>query len=173
MIFFTIIGILVIFFGFVVFFGAPYVPSTKKYIRRAFDHFKIDASDTIVDVGSGDGVVLRVAREYGASAVGYEINPLLVYISRLLSLRQKKIKVLMANFWLVELPRDTTYVYAFTVSRDVKRLARKLQREADRLQKPLKLLIYGSPLKAIEADAAFEAYSLYSFHPLHPEKAQV
>jgi len=166
-----VIGIIVVFFGAVAFIGAPYVPSQKKYIRRAFDHFGLNKTDVLIDVGSGDGIVLRSAAKYGARAVGYEINPFLAGLSRILSRRNPRIQVVLANFWYAKLPEDTTFVYAFSVSRDEKRLTKLLQREADRLQRPLKLLCYGSPFKDREADEKFEAYYLYAFHPLQSKKA--
>jgi len=168
---FAIVFVVVILFGIVSFSGAPYVPSHRKYVKRAFDHFNIGSGDTLVDVGSGDGVVLRIASRYGARAVGYEINPVLVGISRLLSIGDERVRVLMLNFWHVQLPEATTIVYAFSVSRDEKKLTRLLQREANRLQKPLKLLCYGSPFRRMPADSTYEAYSLYTFRPLQSKKA--
>lgn len=160
-----------VFFGLVVFFGAPYVPSHKKYVKRAFEYFGVGPSDMVVDVGSGDGVVLRVASSYGAKGVGYEINPILVGISRLLSLRDPKVNVKLQNLWLAKLPDETTIVYAFSVSRDERKLATLMQREANRLHKPLKLLCYASPFRHMAAVDAFEAYHLYIFQPLQPKNA--
>lgn len=168
-----ILGIIILGFGFVAFFGAPYVPSRRRYIERAFEQlYRLTADDVLVDVGSGDGIVLRVAAKKGARAIGYEIHPILVLVSRLLA-RGKTIRVELANFWHVSLPPDTTIVYAFAVSRDGKRLIQRMQHEADRLQRDLKLMCYASPLPGMKADKSFEAYHLYTFHPLHPPKAQV
>ena len=173
MIIFGVITIVVIFFGMVVFVGAPYVPSQRKYVRRAFDSlYKIGPKDVLVDVGSGDGVVLRIAAERGANAIGYEINPLLVFISKLLSIGNPRVRTRWSNFWQVELPADTTVVYAFSVSRDGPKLARKMQHEADRLNKGLVLLCHGSPLEQ-KPTRTFEAYYRYQFNPLHSDKAQV
>ncbi|MEO6110119.1 MAG: hypothetical protein ABIP50_03870 [Candidatus Saccharimonadales bacterium] len=166
MIWIYIVGSIVVFFTFVVFFGAPYVPSHRRDIRRVFEHLKIGPKDLIVDVGSGDGIVLRIAAERGATAVGYELQPVLVWISRLASLRFPKVSIVLANFWRIELPPKTTLVYAFSVSRDQKKLAKKMQTEANRLNRSVKLLCYGSPLKEVTPDSTFEAYALYSFHPL-------
>ena len=167
---FSIICIFV-FFGLVVFFGAPYVPSHRKDVKRAFEYFGITSSDLLVDAGSGDGVILRIASSYGASAVGYEINPILVGISRLLSLHNPRVKVVLQNLWLAKLPDDTTIVYAFAVNRDEKKLIALMQREANRLQKPLKLLCYASPFKRMAAVDTFEAYHLYIFQPLQLKNA--
>ena len=166
-----IICAVIVLVGFVAFFGAPYVPSQKKYIRRAFDHFGISPSDTVVDIGSGDGVVLRVAATYGALAVGYEIHPVLVVISRMLSRRNPRITTRLTNAWHAALPDSTTFVYAFSVSRDEEKLTKLVQREANRLGRPLKLLCLGSPFGARTADETFEAYYLYIFQPLQLKKA--
>jgi len=166
-----ILGVLVVLFGFAAFFGAPYVPSQSKYVRRAFDHFKLNAADVLVDAGSGDGLVLRIAASYGARAVGFEINPVLVGITRLFSLSNKLICVKLANFWTTKLPDDTTIVYAFSVSRDESKLVGVMQREANRLGRPLRLLCHASPLKTRVPEESFDAYTLYTFQPLQLKKA--
>ena len=162
---------IVLMFGVVVFFGAPYVPSQKKYLRRAFDHFELGGEDTLVDIGSGDGVVLRTAAEYGALAVGYEIHPVLVGVSRLLSHGNNRINTRLANAWQATLPDTTTFVYAFSVSRDEPKLIKLVQREANRLGRPLKLLCLASPFASRQPNETFEAYSLYIFQPLQLKKA--
>jgi len=167
----TIVGVIVVLFGLAAFFGAPYVPSQSKYVRRAFDHFKLGKKDVLVDAGSGDGIVLRIAASYGARAVGFEINPLLVGLSKLISLTNSRIEVKLANFWTTELPDDTTIVYAFSVKRDESKLIGTLQREANRLERPLRLVCYGSPLQKCEAKETFDAYHLYTFQPLQLKKA--
>ena len=169
----TLIGVLafVFLFGVVAFIGAPYVPSHKKYVRRAFEHFGFGEGDVLVDAGSGDGIVLRIASKQGMRAIGYDINPVLVLISKMLSLSDTKVTVLLQNLWAAKLPADTTIVYAFSVSRDEMKLIKLLQNEANRLQKPLKLLCYGSPFKSMQATDAFEAYHLYLFHPLQSKNA--
>lgn len=160
-----------LFFSLVVFLGAPYVPSHRKDIKKAFEHFDINNSDVLVDAGSGDGVVLRIASSRGAKAIGYEINPILVGISRLLSRRDANVTVLLQNLWLATLPDETTIVYAFAVHRDEKKLVALVQREANRLHKPLRLLCYASPFTSMKAVDTFEAYHLYIFQPLQPKNA--
>jgi len=173
MIWIYILGAVVLVFGFVIAFGAPYVPSHRQDVRRVFTHFKLSSKDTLIDVGSGDGIVLREAAKRGAKAVGYELNPVLVLISRLASAGRGDITVHLANFWLVSFPKGTTYVYSFAIGRDRKKLEAKIQSEATRLDQTITLLCYGNPLKERKADETFEAYSLYRFQPLQRQKAQV
>jgi len=73
-------------FAAVVAVGAPYVPSKRKDLVDAFDElYPISKNDLVLDIGSGDGIVLREVARRGGRAVGIEINPILVLISKWLS----------------------------------------------------------------------------------------
>lgn len=169
-----VVGVIIVLFGFVVFRGAPYVPSQKRYIRQAFKElYPLSPNDTLVDVGSGDGVVLRIASECGARAIGYELNPILVLISRFISRNDNKVSVRLADFWFTSLPDTTTVVYAFSVTRDAKKMAKKMQSETNRLQRTLHFISFGNTLTGLESDATLGAYNLYTFYPLQSTEAQV
>jgi len=162
-----IVGAFIILFGFSAFFGAPYVPSRRRFLDNALTKlYPLGINDVLVDVGSGDGVVLRAAAEHGAKAVGYEINPFLVYLSRWLSRRQPLVSVRLSNFWLTPLPLDTTVVYAFAVTRDAKRLTQKLEREAIRLHRSLVVITLAVELPGITPVATEGPYFRYQIHPL-------
>ena len=163
-----IIGCIVVLVGISVFFGAPYVPSLRRDLTRLFDELTpLGSEDVVLDIGSGDGVVLREISCRGAKAVGYEIHPLFVGISKLLSLGDKNVTVRWANAWTAPFPKDVTLVYAFAVGRDGVKLASKVQQEATLLDRPLTLVCYGNPLTGREPVRSFEAYHLYIFEPLH------
>ena len=163
---FWIIAGVVLLFGFVVFRGAPYVPSQKKYIQQALTElYPLSPQDTLVDVGSGDGIVLRLASMIGAHAVGFELNPALVLISRLLSWKNERVDIYLSDFWYTELPEETTVIYAFMVTRDIKKFTAKIQSEADRLQRPLAVILYGNEIKSKKPTTVLAAYKLYAFVP--------
>jgi hypothetical protein len=167
-----VIWILVLVFGIVVFRGAPYVPSKRRDIEKALTElYPISAKDVLVDAGSGDGVVLRTASRLTAKAVGFELNPILVILSRLLSLRDSRVVVKLADFWLTPLPDDTTVVYGFLVTRDVKKMVRKMKAEAIRLNRPLRYISYGSSLTSMTPDRSLNANKLYTFLPLQTDEA--
>ncbi len=167
-----IIGGLVVILGINVFFGAPYVPSLRRDVRRLFDDgHPLRSSDVLLDIGSGDGVVLREVSRRGARAVGYEIHPIFVGISRLLSLGDSRVRVKWADAWRTPFPDDVTVVYVFAVGRDGKRLLRTIQRETQRLNRPLTVICYGNALPHYPARRQFEAYTLYDFQPLHAQEA--
>ncbi|MEI7689962.1 MAG: hypothetical protein WCI79_03295 [Candidatus Saccharibacteria bacterium] len=173
MLFWVIIAVVLI-FGVVVFRGSPYVPSQKRYLRQALTElYKVSGKDVLIDIGSGDGVVLREAARLGARAVGYEINPLLVVISKLLSHRYKKIKVNLADFWRAKLPDDTTVIYVFSVTRDVNGITKRLQSEVNRLGHKVSLISYGSEFESLKLVKKSGAYFLHTVSPLQPDKAQV
>ena len=162
----------VLLFGFTAFRGAPYVPSKKKDIARAFDElYELSAKDTLVDIGSGDGIVLRETARRGANAVGYELNPLLVFVSRWLSRRQPNVTIHLADFWHVQLPDETTVTYTFGESRDIEKIARKVAAEAARLNKRLYFISYGFRLEGLKPQKTAGAHHLYRFDPLQSVKA--
>ncbi len=164
---FWLVTVLILLFGFVVFWGAPYVPSKKRDVALVFTElYPIGKNDLLVDIGSGDGVVLRMAADRGARAVGYELNPLLVVISRFLSRKEPKVTIILADFWRATLPDDTTVVYTFGESRDIKKMAEKIQYEATRLQKPLEFISYGFAVPGLTPTRQTRAHFLYTMNPL-------
>lgn len=169
---FWVLFSIVLVFGFVVFRGAPYVPSRKRQLAEAFDVlYPLDSTDVLVDIGSGDGIVLREAARRQARAVGYELNPVLVLLSRFLARKQPLITVHLADFWFVHLPLETTVVYVFGESRDIKKMAQKVADEATRLNKKLAFISFGFAVPSQAPIKKVGAYYLYEFLPLQSDKA--
>lgn len=157
-------------FGLVVFRGAPYVPTRKRDLERAFDElYPLGEADVLVDIGSGDGVVLRQAAKRGARAVGYELNPVLVLISKLLARPfDSLITVRLVDFWLTPLPDGVTIVYSFGESRDIRKMYNKVVQEATRLHKSIYFMSYGFAVPDVEATSRNRASYLYLVSPLQP-----
>jgi hypothetical protein len=108
-----------------------------------------------------------MAARLGAKAVGYELNPLLVIISRILGYQfRDTLAVFLADFWHASLPENTTVVYAFLVTRDVAKMMKKMQKEANRLGHPLSLISYGNEMPGKEPLRQLGAHHLYTFSPL-------
>ena len=58
---------------------APFAPTPQEVVDRMLELAEVSQSDLVYDLGSGDGrIVITAARRYGARAVGFEIDPLLV-----------------------------------------------------------------------------------------------
>uniref|UniRef100_A0A8D2CMT2 ATP synthase c subunit lysine N-methyltransferase n=1 Tax=Sciurus vulgaris TaxID=55149 RepID=A0A8D2CMT2_SCIVU len=59
----------------------PFVPATSKQIENVMKMLRCRRG-SLVDIGSGDGRVVIAAAKEGFAAVGYELNPWLVWYSR-------------------------------------------------------------------------------------------
>lgn len=170
-----VIVVILALFGFVVAFGAPYVPSLRKEVRGAFDTlYRVSDTDVVVDLGSGDGIVLLEATKRGAQGYGYEINPLLVVLAKL-RLRSKA-TIKLANMWNVSLPKSTTLVYVFSVTRDSVKLGRFLQQQSDSLGRSFHVITFGAGLGGHTVKAEQRGHRLYEIAPttaMQPETLTV
>ena len=110
--------------------GALYVSTSRARIDAALDAVPMTADQLLVDLGCGDGRVLRRATDrYGVRAVGYELNPMAYLRARLRCMGNRRLSVVHANFWQVDIAgADVVFCYLFP---DVMaRLAGKLHAEA-------------------------------------------
>lgn len=64
-------------------FGAPFQPSSNRALRNIVKLADIKRGQKVADLGSGDGKIIIEFAKRGAEAHGFEINPLLVLISRM------------------------------------------------------------------------------------------
>lgn len=103
---------LLIFFLVIAFLtGAPYVPSAHSVARSMIELAHIKKGMTVYDLGSGDGKLLMLAAERGARAIGIEINPFLVLLSKVRSIG-KNISVHWGSFWHADLSDgDILFIY--------------------------------------------------------------
>jgi predicted O-methyltransferase YrrM len=62
---------------------APYYPTPMNVVQKMLEAGKVQAGELVYDLGSGDGrVVIMAAQQFGARAVGFEIDPQHVKQSR-------------------------------------------------------------------------------------------
>lgn len=127
-----ILGLVVItalLFGVGAWLGAPYVPILRGDRERIFEVVDLPAGSTIIDLGSGDGRLLRAAAARGIHGIGYEINPLLVVVSWVVCWRYRHlVKIYCRNFWRTQLP-PADAIYVFLIERYMTRLDTKLAHE--------------------------------------------
>lgn len=129
---------LAISFSFVVFFGAPYVPTLKKQRRQALNMLDLKKGQLLVELGAGDGIMLCEAGKRGWRAVGYELNPVLVIVAKLRTRKYPSVEVRWGNFWRADIS-SADAVYVFLIARFMGKLETKLIKEG----KPgLKILSY-------------------------------
>lgn len=95
--------------------GGPFVPSTKKTVEAMILLANLHPGQTVVDIGSGDGRVLFAAAQKGANAIGIEINPYLVWFTRIrafLGPYRGRVRVIWKNLWKADVSRaDVVFVY--------------------------------------------------------------
>lgn len=157
-----ILVVIVLLFGFVVFFGSPYVRTLRSDRKRVFDElYKLTSDDVVIDLGSGDGVVLREISARGARAFGIELNPVLVGISRFLSRGDSNVQTVLGNLRTTTFPDDTTMVYAFVNTAHTEAISRVIQRESDRIGRKLYVVSYGAALPHLKVKKKKGAYTLY------------
>jgi predicted RNA methylase len=91
--------------------GAPWLPTPKKRVKAMLDIADVGPDDVVYDLGSGDGrIIVMAAKDYGATAVGIEIDPIRYHWSKLNIRRHRlrsKVKVLRHNFFKMDLSEAT------------------------------------------------------------------
>ncbi len=152
-------------FGLIILRGAPYVPTHKKQLEKLFTMtFPLSSSDVVLDLGSGDGIVLQAAASKGAGALGYELNPFLALWSRIRLRRYSNVKVKVVDYLLIKnIPDSVTVVYAFTTSRSIKSIERKLL-EWSRTR-PLHFVSYGFQIPGKKPLRTSGPMHIYHFSP--------
>lgn len=119
--------IVVLCFGLVVFAGAPYLPTLDAKAREALAMIDLRPGDTLLELGSGDGKVVKLAAAAGLNVVGYELNPILVIISRLRTWRyRKQVKIVWGDMWRSQNWPEADGIFAFLLPKYMKKLDKKI-----------------------------------------------
>lgn len=112
--------------------GAPYVPSDTRTADTMIRLSGIKKSSIIYDLGSGDGRLLYRSMLCGAKkAIGYEINPYLVLLSRIrffFSPFRNRVYIYLKNFWKADIS-GADIVYIYLLPWRMKQLKKKLLSE--------------------------------------------
>jgi cyclopropane fatty-acyl-phospholipid synthase-like methyltransferase len=131
--------IILISFSFVIFFGAPYVPTLNQQRQAALDLLDLKPGQLFLELGSGDGRLLVAAAKRGLKSVGYELNPILYLISRLVTYKyRRQIKVEYGNFWSKQWP-PADGIYSFIMQKYMAKLDKKIVQSN---RKNIKLVSY-------------------------------
>lgn len=109
--------------------GAPFLPSRKLAVERALKLLKLKPGELLLDLGSGTGTVVVAAARRGVRVIGYEINPILWFISWLrLRPYGQLASVKLRNYWNKALPRAEG-IYVFLIDKYMPKLDAKLAAE--------------------------------------------
>jgi len=122
-----VVVVVILCFGFVILFGPPWVPTLTPQAKRALDMIDLKPGDTLLELGSGDGKILLDAASRGWDAVGIELNPILVVISRLRTWRyRKQVKVKWGNLWQTEKWPKAEGIFVFILPKHMPKLDKKI-----------------------------------------------
>jgi len=143
LIYIVIFALIVAAFAFAGLAGAPYVPIHRRNQAALLNLIDLRPGQTLVDLGSGDGQLLRAAAKRGLHAIGYEINPVMVAVSWLVCWPyRQRVTIRRANIWHTTLaPADA--IYAFLMPRFMSRLDAKLTAE---IKQPTVVISYVFPI---------------------------
>lgn len=155
------IGVLVLLFGFVVFFGAPYLPTLTPQVDAALKLADLKKGQHLLELGCGDGKVLIAAAKQGLRVTGYELNPVLALISWFRTRRYKgQVRVVWGNFWQKKLPKADA-VFVFLLPKYMSKLDKKVIQQSS---KPVKLVSFAFKIPGKEIVVQKEGIFLYYYN---------
>lgn len=153
--------VVVVLFGFVILFGPPYVPTLAAQKIAALDMLELKPGQTLLELGSGDGRVMRAAAERGLRVVGVELNPLLVIVSYVVTWRyRKRVRIIWGNLWQVTWP-PADGVFTFLLPRLMPKLDKHLESWHT---KPLYLASFAFAIPDKEPARTRDGIFLYRYH---------
>jgi SAM-dependent methyltransferase len=124
--------VLVITFAWTGFIGAPWVPTSMKMVHKMLAMAEVGPDDLVYDLGCGDGrMIITAARDFGARAVGIEIDPLRYLwcqaLVSVLGLRDRVI-IVYGNIFTQDLS-EADVVACYLLQATNLKLERKLKKE--------------------------------------------
>jgi len=153
-------------------YGLPSKPTKPERVRKALKLVNVQPDEVLYDLGAGDGrVLLIVAKEFGAKAVGIEVGPIqcaLIWLRVTTSGLSDRIKIQWGNFFKSDL-NEADVVYLYATSAEVVKLAPYLEKKMKR----------GSRLVSISADfpewepSFFDEESLIFVYDMPPKEGSL
>lgn len=126
-------------FGLGAWLGAPYLPVLSRDVDSLLELSDLSPGQLLLDLGCGDGRLLKAAAKRGIRGIGYEINPLLWLVAciNLWPYRQL-VSLHLSNYWAVKLP-PADAIYVFLIGRYMPKLDAKLRAE---IKRPTRVVSY-------------------------------
>lgn len=128
-VFIIVACVLILMFAGVLLVGAPYLPTLSRQQQKALDLLDLKPGQTLLELGSGDGRILKAAAKQGIKGVGYELNPLLYVYSKLSLLPYRRlVAVKFGNFWHKSVD-GYDGIYIFLLDKYMDKLNKKFTQE--------------------------------------------
>ena len=122
--------------------GAPWVPTFRKDIHALLDDCGLKKSGKLIELGCGDGRLVKAAAKRGIQVTGYEINPLLFLFAWARNLGYPNAHVRLGNFWNKDWSQADA-VITFLIPRSMGKIEAKAEKE---LKPDSRLISYVFPL---------------------------
>ncbi len=158
-------GVIAAMFLLTVLVGAPYVPTHARQFRRLLKDLELSSDDVLVDLGSGDGKILKLASPKLKRAIGYEINPFLVLLSRWFLRKNDNVTIKLADFRRISLPSDTTVVYIFSAGIFKAEVIQLLEKHVAKTAQTVCLISYGFEFEAQKMIFKKHGFIIYEIYP--------
>lgn len=161
------IGTIIVFVVTAVFLVAPilggpiFYPTGTKHLKTMFDFIDFKKNMTLYDLGSGDGRIVRYFAARGVKANGIDINPLLVWYSRIVAKIQRisHATFRVGNIWNTNLSHADVVVL-FLLPNLMEQITDKLRNE---VAPGTQVLCYAFRLRGIEPVAKKDGVYKYVF----------
>ena len=129
----------------VIFKRVPFVPTPMPVAERLVALAEITRGDVVYDIGAGDGRLVHIAaRDYGARATGFEIDPFVYLLARAREVFWKwKGRVRFGNFAKRDLS-DADVVMCYMLPKVLERYQAKFKKE---LRRGTKIVSYAFDIK--------------------------
>ena len=109
--------------------GALFVSTPRSMIKAVLDNVPMTESDLLVDLGCGEGRVLRAARKrFNVRAIGFDINPLAWILAKTFSIFDSGVTIKRDNFWYHDMS-GATVVFCYLFPDIMEMLGKKLKAE--------------------------------------------
>ncbi len=126
---------------------APWWRTSKKTARAMCKLAKVTKEDNVYDLGSGEGTALLIAaKEFGATGVGVEIDPLRFLFSKVLikgNGLSNSVKIIRGNLFNQDISKASA-IFVYLVPKTLERLLPKFKKE---LKKGTKIISYRYEMK--------------------------
>lgn len=147
-------------FGFVIAFGAPYLPSKKHQIGVALKLLDLPKGSTLLELGAGDGRVALAALKMGYKVVAIELNPVLCVIIFFVTFKYRRsVKIIWGDFWKASWPKSVDGIFTFLLVPYMNKLDAKILA----LKKPVKLVSFAFEIPGKKYDKIKDYVFLYDY----------
>ncbi len=144
--------------------GAMYTSTARVKIRTVLEAVSMKPGELLVDIGCGDGRVLRAARKrYGVTCLGFEINPIAFAKAKLLTVGRRGVKIRCGNFWKADLTK-ANIVSCYLFPDVMRRLGLKLGKE---LAAGARVISFNFPIPGWKHQAVLRAASKLNNDPIY------